>query len=66
MHLFDEDEDEGVDTLEQFVNDKYQESTNGATHFSLCSNGNRVKVSWQSTTEKHLLLYNTTTCQPTM
>ena len=57
MHLLDEDEDEdeGVDTLENFANDKNQESTNGATHCSLCLNGNNVKVSWQSTTEKHLL-----------
>jgi ribosomal protein L31 len=58
MHLFDEDEDEGVDTIEQFANDKNQESTNGATHCSLCLNGNNVKVSWQSTTEKHLLTFD--------
>jgi hypothetical protein len=36
MHLLHEDEDEGVDTLEKFANDKYQESTNGATYCSLC------------------------------
>jgi hypothetical protein len=56
MHLFDEDKDEGVDSLERFENDKYQESTNEASHCSLCLNGNNVKVSWQSTTEKHLLM----------
>jgi hypothetical protein len=55
MHLLDEVENEDVDTLENLANDKNRESTNGATHCSLCLNGNNVKVSWQSTTEKHLL-----------
>jgi hypothetical protein len=55
MHLLDDDEDEGADTLEILTDGKYQESTNGATHCSLCLNGNNVKVSWQSTTEEHLL-----------
>jgi hypothetical protein len=53
--LLDEDGNEDVDTLEKNSNDNNQESTNGATHCSLYLNGNNVKVSWQSSTEKHLL-----------
>jgi c-di-GMP-binding flagellar brake protein YcgR len=55
MHSLDKDEDEDVANLKKNVNDKNQESMNEATHCSLCLNGNNVKVSWQSTTKKHLL-----------
>jgi hypothetical protein len=32
-----------------------QESVKGATHYTLCLNGNKIDISWQSVMEKHLL-----------
>jgi hypothetical protein len=58
MQLFDED-DENCATLENDADESNKESTKGATHYTIHLNGNKMEVSWQSATEKHLLTCDT-------
>jgi hypothetical protein len=57
MQLFDEDDDEDWATVETAAGESNQESTVGATHCALHLNGNKMEVTWQSATEKHLLTW---------
>jgi hypothetical protein len=60
MQLFDDDDADDDDnhcaTVDSFTYDSNQESTMGATHYTLHLNGNnKIEVTWHSATEKHLL-----------
>jgi hypothetical protein len=57
--LMDDDDidDASIQSVAHTLNE--QESTKGATHYTLCLNSNKVDVSWQSSTEKHLLTFDT-------
>jgi hypothetical protein len=57
--LVDDDDidDASIQSVAHTLNE--QESTKGATHYTLCLNSNKVDVSWQSATEKHLLTFDT-------
>jgi hypothetical protein len=57
MDLLEDDENDS-DTVNN-CDDISQESTKGATHYSIQLNGNKVEVTWQSATEKHLLTHDT-------
>jgi hypothetical protein len=61
MQLFDEDDDddEVCATIHNAADDSNKESTMGGTHFTVDVIGNKIQVSWWSTTEKHLLTYDT-------
>jgi hypothetical protein len=54
MQLLDED-DEDCATVDNAADESNKESTKGATHYTIHLNGNKMEVSWQSATEKHLL-----------
>jgi hypothetical protein len=58
MQLFDED-DENCATVDNAADESNKESTKGATHYTIYLNGNKMEVSWQSATEKHLLTCDT-------
>jgi hypothetical protein len=58
MKLFDEDDDTDGAMEGNAAREGNQESTVGATHCQLQWNGNKIEVSWQSTTEKHLLTWD--------
>ena len=57
MQLLDEDEDKDSVTVED-VDESKEESTKGATHYTLHLNGNNIQVTWRSATEEHLLTCN--------
>jgi hypothetical protein len=56
MDLLEDDENDS-DTVNN-CDDVSQESTKGATHYSIQLNGNRIEVTWQSSTEKQLLTHD--------
>jgi hypothetical protein len=59
MQLLDED-DENCATVDNAADEmSNKESTKGATHYTIHLNGNKMEVSWQSATEKHLLTCDT-------
>ena len=61
MQLFDDDNNDDDDDVhcatvgQTFVDDCNQESTMGATHYTLQLNGNKIEIIWHSATENHLL-----------
>jgi hypothetical protein len=62
MQLFDEDDDDDDEvcaTVQNAAEESNKESTMGGTHCTLDLIGNKIEVSWRSTTEKHLLTYDT-------
>jgi hypothetical protein len=56
MALFDDSDDEdGASMVNDAADESNQESTNGATHYTLHFNDNKIDVTWHSATEQHLL-----------
>jgi len=58
MHLLDEDDNKDGEMVYHAADNSQEESTNGATHCTLQLNGNKIEVTWQSATEKHLLTWD--------
>ena len=61
MQLLGDDDDIDDASIPSAANElNEQESTKGAMHYTLCLfNSNKIDVSWQSATEKHLLTFDT-------
>jgi hypothetical protein len=57
MKLFDEGEDKEIVTVVD-DDERHEETTKGATHYTLHLNGNNIQVTWRSATEEHLLTCN--------
>jgi hypothetical protein len=58
MKLFHEDDNEDCAMVGNAAGEINKESTVGATHCHLHLNGNKIEVTWQSATEKHLLTWD--------
>jgi hypothetical protein len=57
MQIFEKNDDEDCGSVINAIVDSNNETTKGATHYTLHLNAkNVIEVSWQSATEKHLLI----------
>jgi hypothetical protein len=58
MHLVERDAEDDSCSQDNAGDKDNEESTKGATHYTLLMNGNNIQVTWQSATEEHLLSCN--------